>query len=139
MINKQYTHERLLKEAGIAKSARIEHAIPIDEGHKKDNGKCRLELLPIDALEEVGWVMTFGAEKYGDRNWEKGMKYSRLFSALLRHSFAWFFGEDRDPESGLLHLAHCGCCVLFLLSYAKRRMTTFDDRVNLQYKHEEKK
>jgi hypothetical protein len=42
--------------------------------HKLDSEKNRLFLLPPDALEEIGAVMTMGAEKYSDRNWERGWR-----------------------------------------------------------------
>lgn len=64
----------------------------------------------------------------GERNWEKGMDFSRLFSAGQRHLIAWWEGETIDPESGLPHLAHAACCVLFLLALEKRGFKKNDDR-----------
>lgn len=90
-------------------------------GVKNDDGKVRWDLMPSDALEEIAKVMTHGATKYGDRNWEKGMDWHRPFAACMRHMWAWWRGEDVDPESGISHLAHAGCCVLFLLSYWMRK------------------
>jgi hypothetical protein len=84
---------------------------------KADDGKNPLDLLPTKALESVGLVLEHGAKKYAAHNWRKGMKWSRLISALLRHVFAFMRGENTDPESGLPHMAHAGCCVLFLLDY----------------------
>lgn len=98
------------------------------QGKKDDNSKLRFSLLPNDAIEAIVDVLEFGAGKYDDRNWEKGIKYSRIYDALLRHMFAWWQGEDIDSESGKSHLAHAGACVLFLLSYEKRGMDSFDDR-----------
>ena len=63
----------------------------------------------------------------GARNWEKGMDWSRVYGALLRHLFSWWRGYDKDPETGLSHLAHAGCCVLFLLAYTLRNVGK-DDR-----------
>lgn len=97
------------------------------EGRKDDQGKPRMELLPGDALNEIAKVLTFGAAKYEDRNWERGMKWGRPFGALMRHMWAWWQGEDKDPETGLSHLAHAACCILFLLSYELRK-TGEDDR-----------
>lgn len=97
------------------------------EGVKHDALKVRLDLLPADALGEVGKVLTFGAAKYGERNWEAGMAWQRLYGAALRHLFAWQRGEDRDAETGLPHLAHAACCVLFLLAYSARGLPG-DDR-----------
>ncbi len=90
------------------------------EGKKFDDGKLPYDLLPGDAVEEIVKVLQFGATKYGERNWEKGMKWNRPFAALMRHMWAWWKGEEKDPETGLSHLAHAGCCILFLLSYTLR-------------------
>lgn len=90
------------------------------EGRKFDDNKVRYDLLPADGLDAVARVLTFGAKKYGDRNWEKGIDYGRLFRAALHHLWAWWCGEETDPESGLHPLAHCTCCVLFLLCFEIR-------------------
>lgn len=101
---------------------------PMSEGGKKfDQGKPRMELLPPLALEEIAKVLTFGAQKYDPWNWAKGISYSRLLGAALRHLLAWGRGENTDPESGLSHLAHAGCCVLFLLHMEKLK-PEMDDR-----------
>ena len=100
---------------------------PPKEGRKDDIGKTPWHLMPPDALNQIAQVLEFGANKYGDRNWEKGMHWSRPFSALMRRMWAWWRGENRDPETGLSHLAHAGCCILFLLSYEGRAHGT-DDR-----------
>jgi hypothetical protein len=78
-------------------------------------------------MEEVLKVLSYGANKYSERNWEKGMDWSRAFSAMMRHMWAWWAGEDHDGETGLSHLAHAACCVLFLLAYSKR-FDGYDDR-----------
>jgi len=96
-------------------------------GIKHDKGKARWDLIPWDGLEEIVNVMTFGADKYGDRNWEKGLGYSRVWAAAIRHMWKWFHGEAVDSETGLSHLAHAGCCLLFLLAY-ERRGNGIDDR-----------
>lgn len=89
----------------------------VNEGTKHDGGKIPVELLPTQALEEIAKVLDFGQRKYDRFNWAKGFKWSRLIGAAMRHLFAWQRGEDLDPESGLSHLAHLGCCVLFLLQH----------------------
>ena len=100
---------------------------------KHDQGKLDWSLLPIDSVEEILKVLEFGKRKYAAWNWASngGFKYSRLFGSLLRHIFAWWRGEDKDPETGLSHLAHAGCNILFLLYYIKHRDTKYqnnDDR-----------
>lgn len=90
-------------------------------GTKFDQGKAPLDLLPSDALLSVAEVLAFGEKKYAAGNWAKGLEYRRLISAALRHIGAFNAGEDKDPESGLSHIAHASCCLLFLLSMEKRR------------------
>jgi hypothetical protein len=96
-------------------------------GTKFDQGKLRWDLLPPE-FEEVVKVIGYGATKYEARNWEKGVAYSRFISAGFRHVFSWIKGERNDPETGLHHLAHATCCLLFLLTYELREMVQFDDR-----------
>lgn len=102
-------------------------AIFNNEGTKHDSEKIRLELLPIEALEEISKVLGKGAIKYDDWNWAKGMAWLRLVGACLRHLFAFIRGENNDPETGLSHLAHAGCCILFLLTYVLKGLGK-DDR-----------
>lgn len=97
-----------------------------------DSGKLDWSLLPIDSIEEILKVLEFGKKKYSSWNWTsgEGFKYTRVFNSLIRHLFAWIRGEDNDPESGLSHLAHAGCNVLFLIYFVKHKnkYTTNDDR-----------
>lgn len=99
-----------------------------EEANKFDGEKVRLDLLPPEAIFSLGKVMTFGAQKYGDRNWENGMKWSRLFGAAMRHLWAWFKGEDKDPETSYSHLEHALCCVAFLVAYEQRGVGEDDRR-----------
>jgi hypothetical protein len=95
----------------------VQYIPPIEEGVKHDQDKVPVELLPTQALEEIAKVLAFGKIKYEAWNWSKGFKWTRLIGAAMRHLFAWQRGEDKDKESGLSHLAHLGCCVLFLLQH----------------------
>lgn len=97
-----------------------------DTGSKDDAEKPRTDLLPVAALEEVAHVMTFGAKKYAPYNWQ-GLSVSRLYGAALRHLWAWWRGEDADPETGRSHLAHAACCVLMALDQMLARHE-YDDR-----------
>lgn len=84
-------------------------------GIKHDQGKPGLHLLPTEALEEIAKVLDFGSQKYTSWNWAQGFKWSRLYASTLRHLFAHMRGENKDPETGLSHLSHVGCNVLFLI------------------------
>jgi len=99
------------------------------QGVKHDTGKVPYELLPPDALHAIAEVLGDGAIKYAERNWENGMNWGRVFGAAMRHLWAWWSREDKDPESGRSHLAHAACCVLFLLAYEMRKVGK-DDRAD---------
>lgn len=97
---------------------------------KHDAGKPRMDLLDPYAIRELAKVLEFGARKYAPWNWTKGMEYSRLMGAALRHMMAFQEGEDLDPESGLPHVAHAMCCLMFLLGMTVRK-PEMDDRCPL--------
>lgn len=87
----------------------------MSEFTKYDGEKRRYDLVPYDALEQIIEVLEYGANKYSDHNWKKCEDPVRYFTAAMRHLTAWIRGERLDQESGLPHLAHAGCCVLFLI------------------------
>lgn len=97
------------------------------KGYKKDAGKPRPALMATGALIELSKVLQYGANKYDDDNWRHGMRWRRVADAGLRHLLAWLGGEKMDPETGLPHLAHCMCNIMFLLEYELTN-TGIDDR-----------
>src|SRR5262245_1426682 len=99
-------------------------------GLKADDGKLPWELMPEDALEEIVRVLALGAKKYAPRNWEKGIKHSRLYGTMRLHLKAWWQdGQNTDPETNLRTLAHLACEVLFALAFEARGMgKDWDDR-----------
>lgn len=96
-------------------------------GVKYDQEKPDMSLLSAIALEEIAKVMTCGKKKYGSHNWRGGFIWSRPLAAAMRHLVAFIGGEDKDPETGLSHLAHCACCLFFLLEFEKTK-PELDDR-----------
>jgi hypothetical protein len=108
----------------FAREAALE---PLKEGRKDDSSKVRYDLIPPELLEATAQVLTFGAAKYNARNWEHGMAWGRPFGALMRHMWAWWRGEEKDPETGYSHLWHAACCIAFLVAYEQRNIGT-DDR-----------
>ena len=99
----------------------------MNQGLKYDEDKNRVDLLDAEWLEGVGQVLTFGARKYAANNWRGGISYSRLLGGCFRHLYAFCRGEDTDPESGLSHLLHASCCLMFLYWHTLHR-TNLDDR-----------
>jgi hypothetical protein len=87
----------------------------MSDGKKFDGEKPRWDLLPIGPIEKTVDVLTFGAKKYGPNNWQ-GVDHAndRYFSALMRHITAWRKGEANDQETGINHLAHAICNLIFL-------------------------
>ena len=101
-----------------------------EQGRKDDTSKLRYELIPPFALEHLARIYTHGAQKYGDNNYRKGLRWSRVLGALERHLQAWRKGEDHDLESGELHLASVAWCAMTLIEYSLFR-SELDDRVAL--------
>lgn len=102
---------------------------------KADAGKPRFDLLPPEFLTETAEVLTYGANKYTPNNWANGADWSRYYSAMQRHLWAWWSGEDKDAETEITHLAHAACCLAFLMAYQNRNIGQ-DDRPNTGKKDE---
>jgi hypothetical protein len=96
-------------------------------GVKFDGDKARYDLIPPEVEEALAQVLTYGAAKYSERNWEKGMRWGRPYAAMRRHMGAWWAGEHNDPETGFSHLWHAACCIAFLVAF-EARGTGEDDR-----------
>ncbi len=86
--------------------------------HKFDANKPMWDLLPLKEVEKIVYVLTYGADKYKPDGW-KGVPQAkeRYLAAALRHLCAYQSGEPCDAESGLSHLAHAACCLVFLLYF----------------------
>ena len=62
-------------------------------------------------------VLRYGTSKYKLWNWAKGMPWSVCIGCALRHLQAIAFGEKIDFDSGLPHLGHYVCNLIFLAHY----------------------
>lgn len=104
---------------------------------KDDGGKARIDLIAPEFIFATADILGFGAKKYSERNWEQGMSWSRPFSALMRHMWAWWGGQgpttrsflfgETDSETGRSHLWHACCCLMFLVAFEERNVGN-DDR-----------
>lgn len=110
------------------------------EGKKFDQGKPDWTFVEPQVIEKVMAVFEMGATKYGRGNYKTGILYSRLFSAAMRHLWAWWRGEDKDSESGLNHLYHAAWNVLVLIEFVlDRKYAKFDDRATINVMKEDTK
>lgn len=97
------------------------------QGIKHDADKLRMELIAPEMVTALADVLTFGAKKYDDRNWERGMPWGQVFGALMRHLWAWWSRDSVDAETGKSHLWHAACCLMFLIAFENRKAGQ-DDR-----------
>lgn len=84
---------------------------------------------PAAALTDAARVMMVGAKKYNPANWRTVRPSRRYIDAMLRHLFA-ATTDRHDDETGLPHIAHALCCVLFLLTHYD------DDPTHIQDHHD---
>lgn len=63
-------------------------------------------------------VFEYGAQKYAEYNWVKGMKWSVPIGCIGRHALKVLTkGETNDDESGLLHVGHIMCNLVMLKAF----------------------
>ncbi len=92
-----------------------------DKGTKHDSGKVRMDLIPLESLKGLAKVLEHGASKYGENNWQLGLDKSRLLAAALRHISAFQAGTLVDEESGLFHIDHALCNLIFLSHFESNK------------------
>lgn len=107
----------------IAEEKKIQTTMTTDltktgAGKRFNAGKIRLDLIPPRATEGVAKVFTYGAQKYGDRNWEKCMEWTKMIASMKRHLLEIEKGENIDAESGLPHIDHVTANSMMLSEYA---------------------
>jgi hypothetical protein len=90
-------------------------------GARFNSGKPALDMIPLHLLEGAARVFqkatTRPVNPYPKWNWAKGMPWSVPIGCLKRHLAAIERGENRDPDSGELHIDHVMCNVLMLTHY----------------------
>lgn len=96
-------------------------------GAEKGVKLARYDLIPAAPLRELAEHFGRGAQKYADRNWERGIDWSKNFAALQRHAWAWWDGETNDSELGNNHLVAVAWHAFALLEYAMTH-PELDDR-----------
>ena len=96
-------------------------------GGEKGSKPAQLGAVDPASLLELASVAGMGSSKYARYNFCKGVDWSLFFDAMMRHSLAFWGGEDVDPESGLPHMAHAAWHACALLTMM-RRHRDLDDR-----------
>lgn len=110
----------------------------VEKAVRYNQGKIRFDLVPSEVIEAYAAIATYGAGKYSDRNWENGLSWGSCFASAMRHLWAWWRGQDNDPESGLSHLAHALWNIGAIITYACRNTGT-DDRQKVETKENEER
>lgn len=121
--------ERVYRRIPVAKQGDLDAPPSTPEKARAktdDSAKPPLAWLPWGGLEEVAWVLDFGAKKYGNGNYRQGMEVSRNLSCAIRHISAYMQGQRIDSESGRSHLAHAACRLLFALQNQKDKVCIED-------------
>lgn len=96
-------------------------------GGQKGTKLTRAGALDPVALIEVARIAGMGADKYAAFNYLRGYDWHLSFDAMMRHAMLFWAGEDRDEESGLLHMGHAAWHALALISFYHRGVGN-DDR-----------
>lgn len=114
-------HEALTKTKKLSIDDIVSHIDSLPEvGPKYDTGKLRYDLVTPDVIKAIAEVLTFGAEKYAPNSWQLVPDAKRRYTAaLMRHFEAYRAGEKLDHESGLSHLSHALCNLMFLQHFEK--------------------
>jgi len=86
--------------------------------------------IPLSFLHSIVrvlmWAHAVKGYQWGD--WRKGHPYMTNLNACIRHLFAFIGGRDNDPESGLSHLWHAACQIMFVVHNHEKYGKALDDR-----------
>ena len=85
----------------------------------------RYDLITPYGLERLARVYAYGAKKYDDRNWEKGIPFSNLLNHAIRHLLYWERGEKSDPNKD--DLAAAVWNLMAILHFEALGRTDLDD------------
>lgn len=86
------------------------------------DGKGHYDLITPFGIRRLAIWYELGAKKYADRNWEKGMPFSRYIDAAKRHLDKYIMGmTDED------HLAAAAWNILSIMHHEELGQMEFDD------------
>lgn len=85
-------------------------------------GKGRFDLISPHMLRRLAGVYERGAKNHGDRNWEKGIPFSRCMDSALRHMNQYLAGM-RDED----HLAQAIWNITAIIHFEENRRDDLND------------
>ena len=88
------------KNYGVTKDSGKKQEFDTGAHRDTQEGKGRYDLIPPAALKRLAGVYQRGADKYGARNWEKGMPIGRCLDSALRHLFQYIEGRRDEDHLG---------------------------------------
>lgn len=97
-------------------------------------GKGRPDLISPFALTRISKWYELGSKKYGDRNWEKGMPFSRYTAAMFRHVIAWMKGDESED-----HLSAIAWNAIGIIHHQELNELQWDDMPHYLNKKSESK
>lgn len=100
-----------------------------EQADRFNSGKPQWSIIDFESLEPMVRVLEYGTKKYSRNNWKKGLPVTEIIDSLMRHTISLLNGEDNDQESGLPHVGHMFCNVMFLSYVLKHKKEEFDDRL----------
>lgn len=87
--------------------------------------------VPLEAVACGAAALEYGAKKYSNRNWEKGLPYQQMIDSLKRHIEDFERGRDYDDGEGGSGLPHV-CLIMssaMMLTASVVRGIGEDDRL----------
>ena len=93
----------------------------MSKGRKNDQAQLPLHLVPPEAIIAAARVLQHGAQKYAERNWERGISCERVIAAAQRHLLSAQAGEVYDAETGEMHLSHALCELMLAVTFVARQ------------------
>lgn len=130
---RSYADEKISEEISRGKAFHdMAETVSKLAAHKSD-GKPLVGDIDPQFEMAIGRILANSIEKYpndpdGKPNWWKGGSYRGFAASIKRHLNRWLSGEELDSESGLPHLWHAACDLMFLVSWQERSVGK-DDRL----------
>ncbi|WP_329405466.1 DUF5664 domain-containing protein [Nocardia vinacea] len=116
---------------GVSEETKLSEApaeiVTSPTGGQKGKKLAQFSLIPTGPLTALAELYGRGALKYSADNWRKGYPWSLAYAAMMRHANAFRAGQNRDPETGALHIIAVAWHA-FTLAYFIARFPQYDDR-----------